>query len=422
MSPARAWFLLAALMLAYMFAFVDRVMLGLLVGPISRDLGIGDTEFSLLAGFAFALLYTLLGLPIGIIIDRQRRLPVVVVGSLVWTLATAACGLAASFGQLFIGRMAVGIGEATLSPASASLLADAFAPSRRGLAMSLYACGITIGGGLALVGGGFLVEAAEAAGPTVLPIIGALAGWQLAFIVTAAAGLIVPILLAFAHEPDRPQSTSVSPPALPWLAKNWRTIVPVFAGYSLMVIVSYALVLWVPAALSRIHGLAPSDIGLVVGLSLIGPGTLGMICGGLLSDKLVRAGRSDGPIIVSLASMVLQLPLFASAMLVTHTPSAIALLAAATFAISMIGGLQIATVQALTPPPLHGRITALYLLVANVVGLGIGPTLIAATSDTLGGPQQIGRALALVGSGSLLAAVTLTASALRRNRHSRAAH
>lgn len=413
-TPKRAWFLLAALMLAYMFAFVDRVMLGLLVGPISRDLDIGDTQFSLLAGFAFALLYTVLGLPVGVLVDRRPRIPIIIAGSALWSLATGACGLAGSFGQLFAARTMVGIGEATLSPASSSLLADAFSPARRGLAMSVYACGITMGGGLALVGGGYLVQAAEAAGPTMLPMVGTLAGWQLAFVVAALAGLVVPLLLALAQEPARRTvPTDAAVPALPWLCANARVVAPIFAGYGLMVIVSYALVLWVPAALARLHGLTPAEVGLSVGLSLIGPGTAGMLCGGLLSDRLVRAGHQLGPALASLASMALQLPLFTAAMLVDDTRAAIVLLAAASFAISMIGGLQIATVQALAPAQLHGRVTALYLLVANVVGLGIGPTLIAATSDALGGPMQIGRALALVAGITLTVAIALVIVGLR---------
>lgn len=414
MSAGRAWFLLAALMLAYMFAFVDRVMLGLLVGPISQDLGIGDTMFSLLAGFAFALLYTVLGLPVGMLVDRRPRMGIIITGSTLWSLATGACGLAGSFGQLFAARVMVGIGEATLSPASASLLADAFEPARRGLAMSLYACGITVGGGMALVGGGYLVQAAEAAGPTTLPLLGTLAGWQLAFVVTALAGLVVPLLLSLASEPQRREAPTARVfPAMPWLRANAWAVAPIFAGYGLMVIVSYSLVLWVPAVLSRVHGMTPSEVGLSVGLSLIGPGTAGMVCGGLLSDRLVRAGFTDGPALASLASMALQLPLFTTAMLTTHTPSALALLAVASFAISMIGGLQIATVQVMAPPPLHGRATALYLLVANIVGLGIGPTLIAATSDALGGPMEIGRALALVGGLALAGAMILVVIGLR---------
>jgi MFS family permease len=413
-SP-RSWFLLSVLMLGYMFAFVDRVMLGLLVAPIQRDLGIGDTAFSLLAGFAFALLYTALGLPVGILVDRRPRLPIVITGSALWSVATAACGLAGGFLQLFVARVAVGVGEATLSPAASSLIGDAFPPSRRGLALSLYACGITVGGGLALIGGGFLVSAAERLGTVRLPLVGPLAGWQISFLVAGAAGLVVPILLAACREPARRDiAVGTAPqPALPWLKANARAVVPIFLGYSLMVIVNYALLLWVPAYFARVHGLSPSQTGLAIGLSLLIAGTAGMLAGGGISDRLVRGGRPHGPILVVLISIVLQLPLFVGAMLAPTTPVAIALLAAAAFAICMNGGLQTATVQALAPNPLHGRVTALYLLVANIIGLGVGPTLIALVAERLlGGPQMIGLALALVGGASLVAAAGLILWAL----------
>lgn len=417
-APRGAWFLLLVLMLAYMFAFIDRVMLGLLVGPIQRDLGIGDTGFSLLAGFSFALLYTVLGIPVGMLADRRSRLPIILCGSTLWSLATAACGLAASFAHLFGARVAVGIGEATLSPTASSLIADAFPPARRGLAMSLYACGITVGGGLALIGGGFLVQAATRAGTTQLPLIGAVSGWQLAFLAAGAAGLVVPLLLTLCREPPRRQPATADPvDAMPWLQRNAATVGPLFLGYALMVVVNYALVLWVPAFYSRVHGLSASEIGLAVGLALLGAGTAGMLSGGALADRLVRRGHPHGTVLAVLVSIGLQLPLFVGAMLVTSTALSITLLAAATCAISMNGGLQTATVQALTPGALVGRITALYLLGANIVGLGLGPTLIAFVSDRLlGGPQHIGLSLALVGSASLLSASALIFAALPRAR------
>lgn len=412
--PARAWSLLGVLMLAYMFAFVDRVMLGLLVAPIQRDLGIGDTQFSLLAGFAFALLYTVLGIPVGMLADRRPRLPIILTGSALWSLATAACGLAGSFAQLFAARVAVGIGEATLSPTASSLIADAFPPARRGIAMSLYACGITVGGGLALIGGGFLVEAATRARAIEVPLIGAVAGWQLAFLVAGVAGLVVPVLLMLCREPARRQPLRAEPvPALPWLRANMGAVAPIFLGYALMVIVNYALVLWVPAFYARSHGLAPAQVGLAIGLSLLVGGTLGMLAGGALADRLVRRGHPHGAILAVLVSIGLQWPLFVGAMLVPSTAVSIALLAGAAFAISMNGGLQTATVQALAPGPLHGRITALYLLGANIVGLGIGPTLIAFVAERLlGGPERIGDALALVATVSLALAAILIVAAL----------
>lgn len=412
-----AWYLLAVLIIAYMFAFIDRVMLGLLVDPIRADLEISDTRFSLLAGFSFALFYTLLGVPVGLLVDRRPRLPIIVTGSALWSLATAACGLVSSFAGLFAARMAVGVGEATLSPAASSLLADAFPRRQRGLAMSLYASGVTIGGGLSLVGGGYLVAFAGAAGGAILPLVGAVAGWQLAFILAGVAGLIVPLLLALAREPKRRTIRPVGQPpdsrALAWIRRQRKVIGPIFTGYSLMVIVNYALVIWVPAFLARKHGLSPVEVGLAIGLSLLGPGTIGMLAGGLLADRLTRRGHAHSPVLVVFLSILVQAPLFLGALLVPSTPLAIALLALAAAAVAMNGGVQTATVQVLCPPDLHGRMTAIYLLLANLVGLGLGPTLIAlATEQLFGDPARIGDGLALVAALALGAASLLVGTAL----------
>jgi MFS family permease len=309
--------------------------------------------------------------------------------------------------------VAVGVGEATLTPTASSLVADAFPPAQRGLAMSLYSCGVTVGGGLALIGGGFLVEAASRVGSVHVPLLGDLAGWQIAFLIAGTAGLIVPLLLGLCHEPPRRQAaTGPSAPALGWLRANWKAVGPVFLAYSLMVIVNYGLVIWVPAFYTRVHGLSAAQVGLAIGSSLLIAGTFGMVAGGLLADRLVRRGHPHGSVLAVLISIALQVVPFVAAMLVGSTMLSIALIAMATFAITMNGGLQTATIQALTPGPLVGRITAFYLLLANIIGLGIGPTLIASVSDRLGGPQHIGDALAVVALASLASAVALILVAL----------
>ena len=147
-DPMYAWYVVGILMLAYTFSFIDRQILSLLVGPIRRDLAITDTQMSLLHGLAFAIFYTFLGLPIGRVVDSRSRRKVIIIGITVWSLMTAACGLANRFVTLFLARMGVGVGEATLNPAAYSLITDYFPKEKQGRAMGIYGMGIYMGAGL----------------------------------------------------------------------------------------------------------------------------------------------------------------------------------------------------------------------------------------------------------------------------------
>ncbi|HMT45155.1 MAG TPA: MFS transporter, partial [Chakrabartia sp.] len=278
------WYVLAVLLLAYISAFVDRTILGLLVEPIKQDLHASDVELSLLSGFAFALFYTLLGLPCGWLADRVQRPRLIFFGILFWSAATAACGLARSFVQLFLARVGVGIGEATLTPATYSLLPDYFRREELGVATGIYASGVSIGGGIAMLVGGAAVHALQAKGDILVPLLGLLRPWQSAFVVVGLAGLLVALLILTIREPGRSGRTKADAPGflivLRWIIEERRAVLPILFGYSLMVIPSYALVTWVPAFLMRSHGLGPGETGLAMGLMLLIGGTAGMLVGG----------------------------------------------------------------------------------------------------------------------------------------------
>ena len=140
-----AWYVVAVLMFAYMVAFVDRQILSLLVQPIKRDLGVTDTQIGLLAGFAFAIFYSVLGVPIARLADRTNRKTLITVGVVLWSVMTAACGLTKTYWQLFLMRVGVGVGEATLSPAAYSMMADYFPPKKLARAIGVYAMGLIHG-------------------------------------------------------------------------------------------------------------------------------------------------------------------------------------------------------------------------------------------------------------------------------------
>jgi MFS family permease len=203
-SPAYAWFVVGVLLLAYTLSFIDRMILSLLVGPIRADLGISDTQMSLLMGFAFAIFYSLLGVPLGWLADRGNRKALIVGGVAAWSLMTAVCGLARGYGGLFLARIGVGVGEATLSPAAYSMLGDYFPRERLGRAMAVYSIGVPLGSGVALVAGAFVVRFVTEGAPVPLPLLGALEPWRLAFLIVGLPGLLVAALIALAiREPAR---------------------------------------------------------------------------------------------------------------------------------------------------------------------------------------------------------------------------
>ncbi|MDE3054931.1 MAG: MFS transporter, partial [Gemmatimonadota bacterium] len=191
MSPRYAWYVVGVLTLANVGGFVDRLILSLLVVPIRRDLGISDTQMSLLMGLAFSVFYTVLGLPIGWLADRANRKAIMGWGVAVWSVMTAACGVAGTFGRLLATRIGVGVGEATLAPTATSFLADYFPPQRLGTAMSVYSMGVFLGSGLAYVIGGAVVAFLDAKGRVILPLVGAVHPWQTAFFVVGVPGLVV---------------------------------------------------------------------------------------------------------------------------------------------------------------------------------------------------------------------------------------
>lgn len=168
-SGAYAWYVVAVLLLAYTLSFIDRMILSLLVGPIRADLGISDTQMSLLMGFAFAIFYSVLGIPLGWLADRGSRRGLMVAGVAAWSVMTAICGLTRSYVGLFLARIGVGVGEATLSPAAYSLLGDYFPREKLGRAMAVYSIGVPLGSGIALVAGALVVRFVTEGPPMVLP-------------------------------------------------------------------------------------------------------------------------------------------------------------------------------------------------------------------------------------------------------------
>jgi MFS family permease len=198
-----AWYVVGILVLAYTFSFIDRQILSLLVGPMKRDLGISDTQMSLLQGFAFAVFYCLAGLPIGRMVDSRKRVNIISIGVFVWSVMTALCGTAHAYWQLFLYRMGVGVGEAALSPAAYSMIADYFPPKRLGFALGVYGMGVYIGAGLALIIGAAVIGLVSSGGDIVVPLFGEVYAWQLTFFVVGLPGILIALWVWTVREPER---------------------------------------------------------------------------------------------------------------------------------------------------------------------------------------------------------------------------
>ena len=253
-----AWYVVGILTLANASAFIDRQVLGLLVSPIRRDLGISDTQMGVLYGLAFALFYTLLGIPLGRLADRGSRRAIIGIGIAAWSVMTVLCGLARTYEQLLLARFGVAIGEAALAAPALSLLADYFAPNRRATALSVYALGIYLGAGLANLVGGAVLSGLDENAMLVWPIIGTIRPWQSVFIVVGLPGLIVALLMATVREPERRETGQATDAAaftihdvMRYLRANRRTFLCHNLGYALFAMVNFASAAWLPTNLIR---------------------------------------------------------------------------------------------------------------------------------------------------------------------------
>jgi len=396
-----AWWSLPILVLLSGLSLLDRQILTLMVPSIKRDLGISDFQIGVLQGLVFAIFYSVAAVPIGWLVDRFPRRPIIWLGVTVWGLCGVACGLANSFLGLFVARLGVGAGEAALSPAAFSMLADLFKPSRLALAISILTIGSNLGNGLAVGLGGAIVGFSEKGGSLALPVIGHLRSWQFVFLVTGLPSVVLAPLVFLIREPVRRGRTpGVRGPAisetLRFMGANRRFFLSHFIGFGLMAVVGWGFTSWLPVYMNRAFGWSIGRISLPLALIIgIGP-TLGTVASGWLADHLFGRGQSDAHLRVgagiALGVAILGVIAFrvhdpiVFLILVTPIASSIALIATAS-----------AALQIVSPSEMRGQISAIFLLVVTGFGLGVGPMLVGAVSDfVFGNEARLGDSLALV--------------------------
>ncbi len=394
-NPIYAWYVVGILVVAYTFSFIDRQILSLLVGPMKRDLNISDFEMSLLQGFAFAIFYAVLGLPIGRMVDNKKRVTIISVGILVWSVMTALCGAARSYWQLFLFRMGVGVGEAALSPAAYSMLADYFRPERMGFALGVYGMGVYIGAGLALIIGAQVVAIVGSAGTTTLPLIGEVYPWQVVFLAVGLPGILVALWMWTVKEPERRghmrtqtnadgEETHAPLPlseVVGFMWQNKATLASHHLCYALGAMMAYGVAAWIPTFLVRTHGWGVVDAGTYYGLIVMVFGTAGVVAGGWAGDKVTASGRPNGRLLVMGLGCLAAAPFALTYPLVENIPLLFVLLSFATFFSTFAIAPGAAAIPELMPNQMRGFASAFMIFVITLIGLGLGPSIIAAMTD-----------------------------------------
>ena len=403
-----AWYVVGILTVAYIFSFIDRQILNLLVEQVKQDLQLSDTQISLLQGLAFALFYTIMGIPIARLADVGSRRFIISVGIFFWSLATAVCGLASSFAQLFAARIGVGIGEAALSPPAYSMFSDYFPANQVTRAIAVYTGGSFLGAGLAYIIGGVVVDYVSSLGAMHVPVLGQLQAWQLAFITVGLPGVILALVVYLTvREPERKgmleQGADSLPKGIPvkeivtFLIEHRRTYVCHLLGTALFVMMLYAIMSWTPAFFIRVHGWTSGEVGFAFGFILLIFGTLGVVGAGWIADALRRRGRTDANLLVVRAGALCSVPFGIATFLVTNPWLALALMVPLVFFTSLPHGIAPAALQPITPNQMRAQVSALYLLAVNLIGLGLGPTVVALLTDyVFGESTMVGESLAVV--------------------------
>lgn len=423
-----SWLIVGVLMVAYLLSYIDRSILSLLVDPIRSDLGLSDTQLSLLHGFAFALFYAALGFPLGRMADSHNRRNIIVGGISVWSLFTAACGLATNFWQLFLMRMGVGVGEAALNPSAYSIISDRFPKHLLARALSTYVMGTYMGFGLAFIVGGLVVQAVTKTPTSVLPVLGEVYTWQLAFFYVGLPGLLVSLLVYFAvKEPIRTglANKSGGHSAVPikdvvaFVAKNKQTFFCHLAGFSLIGILVNGLVLWTPSFFSRTYGIPVAEAGVFYGVILLLFGPIGIFLGGVISDRIDRTGLNGGGFLTAAGCVSFAILPALFSPLMPAAGLSFALIAVLVLATSAPWGVAVSAIQQITPNEMRGQVSALYLFVVNLIGIGFGPTIVALLTDQVFGQDAaLKYSMVIVGTGAAVGAAAILLVGIKPFRES----
>jgi MFS family permease len=382
-SARVAWTAVVVLAMMYALSFLDRQIISLLVAPIRHDLGISDSKIGLLQGFAFALLYSVCGMPLGFAVDRLPRRWVIYCGVTIWAAAACACGLARTFPQLLAARFLVGMGEAALAPAAYSMLSDLFPRGRLTFALSMYSVGALLGSALSLSFGAVVIHWFEN-GLTV-PILGHIASWQAAFLITGLPGFVIALLIFTIPEPVRHSHGGTSEVAS-WadFFRFIRTRGLFFTchvvGFAAILAMAYATIFWAPTFLARTYGWPITKVGLILaGFSFI-TGLIAFLFSGPTVDAMVRRNVTDAHfrfyVFATVVSGACGVVAYQS-----RIPWLFFLLSAFAAVALNMSAISAAAIQIVTPPALRGRVSAAYLMISALAAMTLGGSTVSWFTD-----------------------------------------
>ena len=399
-SPKVAWLSIAVLMIVSVSSYLDRQIISLMVEPIKETLQVTDFQIGLLQGVAFGLFYAIFGFPIGWLVDRYSRRKIIYGGMTLWSLASGACGLASTYWQLLIARFGVGIGEASLSPAAYSMIADLFPPRRLALAVGIFAASSSIGSSLAYMAGGALITKLESLGQLALPLIGNLEPWQMVFIVTGFPGVLIATLMFLVPEPVRRNRKSATGEPVQglgrFLAQNRRYFTCHFLGFGLVAVLSYGAAAWTPALLMRRYGLSVSDVGVLLGGVSVLTGIPGFVFSGWFVDRWFAKGRTDAHLRYFIYACLLGMLAAVVAFVLADSVAVFIVAYGVLHFLQPMTGASVAHLQIVTPNEFRGRVSALFVLVFNLMGMCLGPPLVAfITTYVFKDPMMVHMSLAI---------------------------
>jgi MFS family permease len=416
-KPAYAWYVTVLMMFFYMLSFMDRQIIAVMIEPIKADLSLSDVQISLLGGISFVLFYSTAGVFVGRLADSVNRPKLIAIGVFIWSLTTAVSGLVGKFWQLLILRMGVGLGESALLPSTLSLLSGYFPPHRLATPTSVFLLGAPIGIGLSFAIGGLLysvaVDVTSAPGWQDVIFIGGSAAWKMVLLFLGVVGMLMTLLLSTVREPRNQNKVAAeknigstvklakaatSAEVKEYAKGNWKAIGALYLGMALISLAAYSQAFWDITFLTRTYGWDASTGSFWYGMVQLFAGLSGMLFGGIVADKLTKRGVSGASIVMVIIGAGLAAPFSFMYPLMGSASSALLLMVLAIFGSNMCFACAASALQRMFPATMLGLAAGIYFFISNAVGIGIGPTLVAALTDyTFEDPNMIRYSLSLVG-------------------------
>jgi len=402
--PLYAWYAMGVVCLAYVFGFMDRIIVGLLTPAIQADIGLTDSQMGIIQGLAFAVFYTLFGLPIGWAADRTNRKWLLTAGTAVWSIATALCGLSRNFWQLFTARVGVGVGEATLNPCTASLIGDYFEPKTRPKAFGVYVMATAFGSALTYLLGGAVIGLVMQDTAFTLPVLGPVAAWQAVFIIIGLAGLIPAVLMAFTVREPKRQNLSKELGAAASRADTWtfiklnrRTLICHNFGVAFVMLALYGWINWMPTFFLRIHDWEVAKFSVAYGIFGGVTGIISALSSGFVTNWFKGRGFRDGAMLTVLTGGIGLTICTVIAPLMPTPVLSLAMFATAGLVVNYAPAQALAALNEITPNQLRGLVVSIYILVIGIGGAGLGPYTVGwVTDNVFADPQAIHYSMAAV--------------------------